>query len=127
MSQKENYSPETQKPEIIKDDNWNPIYLNQYGNETKAFRICLEDFMMTPLKQMESLVNMIGDDAYENFGFVCEALIEANKLKVQKACDLIEEAMGGRFFIDTPMRDEITYDGGVPIGVLCKPEKEVAQ
>ena len=126
MSQKKTYSPETQKPEIIKDDNWNPIYLNKYGNETETFRTRLGDFMMTPLKQMESLVNMISDDDYGNFGFVCEALIAANIMKIQKACELIEEAMGGRFFIDTPLRTELTYDGGTPIGVLCKPEQEVA-
>ena len=124
MTQKETYSPETQRPEIIKDDNWSPLYLNQYGNETKTFRNRLEDFMMTPLKQMESLVNMISDDDYGNFGFVCEALIAANIMKIQKACELIEEAMGGKLFVDTPLRTDLTYDGGTPIGVLCKPEQE---
>jgi hypothetical protein len=114
---------EKQKPKIIKDDNHRPIYLNHYGNETKTCRVYLEEYFLKPLVQMETLVNMLDDDAYSTYGYVCVGLLELNKRKIQKACDLIKEAFAGDIFIDTPIRDEITYDGGIPLGVVCRKEE----
>jgi len=112
---------EEQKPRIIKDDHLHPVYLNQYGRETETYREHIEDYLLTPINHMDQLVGILGDDAFEEFGFICQALIDLGRAKVQKACELIEGAVGGEVYVDTPMRSEITYDGGLPIGAVCRP------
>lgn len=91
-------------------------------HELIAVRDSLEEFMERPFKQLESLIDMIGDDMYEHFGFAAESLIDMGKRRVQKACQLLTETVGEVSF-DTPRRDEWCYDG-TPFRVYVTAKKE---
>jgi len=106
------------------DSLW-PVYeKNSHGfvEELRAERGTIEEIMTRPFDQLESLVDMIGDDMYHHFGFVAETVIADGKRRIKKACQLLTDKVGEICF-DTPQRDAYIYDR-LPCWVHVWPEEE---
>ena len=112
--------------ELVEDNNFSPVYHDDSSGFTKelcASRESLEELICKPFNRLNSLVNMIGDDMYEHFGFVAEALIEHEMRRLKKACQLLTEQVGDICF-DTPQRDIYGYDGTPFRAWIKKPDEE---
>ncbi len=106
------------------DSLW-PVYeknFHGFVEELSAERVTIEEIMTRLFDQLESLVDMIGDDMYQHFGFVAETVIADGKRRIKKACRLLTDKVGDIAF-DTPQRDAYIYDR-LPCWVYVWPQDE---
>ncbi|MBW2709183.1 MAG: hypothetical protein JRD04_07880 [Deltaproteobacteria bacterium] len=116
-----------EKLRIVKDDEHHPVYMTKHGWEAETYRVTLAEMISTTMNRFEALIEMLDDDDFGKFGFLAQNLTDHSNAILNKAYDLIVENVGV-IYIDTPVRSCPIYDGGMPIGVVCKPlaeEKEV--
>ena len=110
------------EPRMIKDDEFCPVYLNKFGNEIEAHRETLFNCLYNWLRQIDVVVDMLGDDAYAQYGFITKGVLRSDYKYLEVLCDLIEKHIG-EISVDEPARNEVSWDG-LPIGVVFEPVKK---
>ena len=116
---------EKQKPKLVKDDKFHPVYLNENDHEVETDREELFDFLGFELiSRIENLTRLLPDDSYGEYGFICEALLNDGRRKLEAAYGCVESNIG-EIYIDTPMRSD-KLNESIPIGAILKTKKEQA-
>lgn len=104
---------------LIKDDETWPVYLNEYNFKVRAYREGIYDFLHEPLRRVGIFNELLSDEDFGKYGFVCNALLETAERQLKAFCSLLEKHFG-EICVDTPRRNQIGYDG-LPIGIFVKP------
>lgn len=97
-------------------------YYHPLGSELENIcKMDLYDIFIEPINRFKSLVNMLDDEEYNNFGFLADALIEASDVLYDEVFYFIEKNIGTIEF-DVIERNCLPYRAGRIIGVRVKKE-----
>jgi hypothetical protein len=110
------------KEKLIKDDKNFPVYLNKYGEKARAHRESLYCFFEDFLIKLNAFTYNMQNEAYDQVGFLLEAIVDAQYKRLEAFTDLVKEHVG-EIEIDTLQRGSNGYDG-CPIGLVFKPLDE---
>lgn len=128
MSQKEHlpsYLPDDY--EIIKEtqDDGTTVFRHPLGSEIRTYKTDLHSFTSVWLSKFQSLVDMLSDKDYGDFGSIFEALIQSARNELDEAHTLLRNSIG-TINLESIGRGDVSYRTGRVVGVTVEPGEEVA-
>ena len=115
--------------ELIKEtqEDGTVLFKHPVGDEVGTIEIDLYSFHYGWIDRLQSLVDMLDDDDYGNFGGICNILLQNAKHELEEVHSFISQSIG-YVKVETVARDSFPYRAGRVVGLsVAEPkEREVA-
>jgi len=109
------------KPQWLRGDGVQQIYLNEHGNEVACYRTFLSDHLNAIFFKFDALKDLLldGENVGEAFDFLLSALIRDSLAQITAAMGQTSAQIGD-IYLDLPMHGQQGHREEVPLGVILE-------
>ena len=107
------------------DEKGKRSYHTLHGGTIDTYEDDLCNFLGGLFEKMEGVINLMGDDAYNEFGYIWDPIIRYAQWQIDEIFETVSRSIGV-VNIDLVTHNNWPYRAGRVVGVSLKPPKEVA-